>query len=214
MEYKKFSDEQLDRAKNADIISFLSGYYGLEFKRAGKYYQCKQHNSLVVYADRKGFVWNSRNISGGDAIDFLRKVEGKAFPEAVETIIGEGAAVIYTPAPKYKIADLRKVGEEQYGIKWEESLYVRNKGSEYGSKYGGCGYFPPVSTQDVAQGNGKALRQDCIDSFEYLKAQHPAEFPYVSFKIVVEDIGDKPYKYYGDGRIEYEHVYWIYLLYT
>ena len=102
MEFKKFSEEQLERAKNADIISFLSGYYGLEFKRAGKYYQCKQHNSLVVYEDRKGFVWNSRNISGGDTIDFLRKVEGKTFPEAVETIIGEGAAVTYTPAPKYK----------------------------------------------------------------------------------------------------------------
>ena len=71
MEYKKYSQEQLERAKNADIIAFLSAYMGLEFKRAGKYYQCKQHSSLVVYADRKGFVWNSQNISGGDTIDFL-----------------------------------------------------------------------------------------------------------------------------------------------
>ena len=55
MEYKQFSPEQLDRAKNADLIAFLSAYMGLEFKRAGKYYQCKQHSSLVVYADRKGF---------------------------------------------------------------------------------------------------------------------------------------------------------------
>ena len=102
MEYRKFSQEQLDKAKNADLIAFLSAYMGLEFKRAGKYYQCKQHSSLVVYADRKGFVWNSQNISGGDTIDFLRKVEGKSFPEAVETIIGESAAVTYTSAPKYK----------------------------------------------------------------------------------------------------------------
>ena len=102
MEYRKFSQEQLDKAKNADLIAFLSAYMGLEFKRAGKYYQCKQHSSLVVYADRKGFVWNSQNISGGDTIDFLRKVEGKSFPEAIETIIGESAAVSYTPAPKYK----------------------------------------------------------------------------------------------------------------
>ena len=53
MEYKKYSQKQLERAKNADIIAFLSAYMGLEFKRAGKYYQCKQHSSLVVYADRK-----------------------------------------------------------------------------------------------------------------------------------------------------------------
>ena len=47
-------------------------------------------------------MWNSQNISGGDTIDFLRKVEGKSFPEAVETIIGESAAMTYKPAPKYK----------------------------------------------------------------------------------------------------------------
>lgn len=102
MEYKKFTPEQKERAKNADLIAFLGAYMGFEFKKAGRYYQCKQHNSLIVYPDRKGFVWNSQNISGGDTIDFLRKVEGKSFPEAVETIIGETAAVTYKPAPTYK----------------------------------------------------------------------------------------------------------------
>ncbi len=102
MEYQKFSPEQLDRAKNADIIDFLRAYMDFEFKKRGRYYQCKQHSSLVIYSDRKGFVWNSQNISGGDTIDFLRKVEGKSFPDAIETIIGENAAVTYTPAPKYK----------------------------------------------------------------------------------------------------------------
>ena len=102
MEFRKFSQEQLDKAKNADLIAFLGAYMGLEFKRSGKYYQCKQHSSLVVYEDRKGFVWNSQNIAGGDTIDFLRKVERKSFPEAVETIIGESAAMTYQPAPKYK----------------------------------------------------------------------------------------------------------------
>ena len=34
MEYRKFSQEQPDKAKNADLIAFLSAYMGLEFKRA------------------------------------------------------------------------------------------------------------------------------------------------------------------------------------
>ena len=102
MEYKKFTDEQLDRAKNADIIAFLGAYNGWTFKKAGQYYQCDQHDSLLVYADRQGFVWNSRNISGGDTIDFLRKVEGKTFPEAVEAITGETAPVACHPAPIYR----------------------------------------------------------------------------------------------------------------
>ena len=84
MEHKIFTSEQKQRAKNADLIEFLKAYMGFEFKKAGRYYQCVQHNSLVVYPDRKGFVWNSRNISGGDTIDFVRKVEGKSYPEAIE----------------------------------------------------------------------------------------------------------------------------------
>ena len=102
MEYKKFTDEQLNRAKNADTVEFLKAYYGFDFRQAGRYYQCVQHDSLMIYGDRKGFVWNSRDISGGDAIDLLRKVEGKSFPEAVEAIIGETAAVSFKPAPKYR----------------------------------------------------------------------------------------------------------------
>ena len=84
MEHKIFTPEQKQRAKNADLIEFLKAYMGFEFKKAGHYYQCVQHNSLVVYPDRKGFVWNSRNISGGDTIDFVRKAEGKSYPEAIE----------------------------------------------------------------------------------------------------------------------------------
>ena len=33
MEYKKFSDKQLSRAKNADIIEFLKAYCGFDFKK-------------------------------------------------------------------------------------------------------------------------------------------------------------------------------------
>jgi hypothetical protein len=101
MEYKKFTPEQLERAKNADTVSFLSAYYGYDFKQIGNYYQCKQHDSLMIYTDRQGFVWNSQNISGGDTIDFLRKIEGMSFPEAIEAIIGESAVIEYTPAPDY-----------------------------------------------------------------------------------------------------------------
>lgn len=102
MEHKIYTPEQKERAKNTDLVSFLNDYKGWDFKKAGHYFQCLQHNSLIVYADRKGFVWNSRNISGGDTIDFLRKVEGKSYPEAIEVIIGEAAAVVCKPAPVYK----------------------------------------------------------------------------------------------------------------
>ena len=120
MEYKKFTPEQLDRAKNADIIAFLGVYMGFEFKASGKYYKCSQHNSLIIYPDRKRFVWNSRNISGSDTIDFLQNAEGKSFPEAVEIIV-ESAAT-YTPAPKYK-AETGRAAVEKYTSKYRERGY-------------------------------------------------------------------------------------------
>ena len=87
MEYKRFTDEERDKAKNTDMIDFLGKYMGFEFKKVGKYYRCRQHDSLVICPDRQGFSWNSRNISGSDAIDFLRNVENKSFREAMEIIL-------------------------------------------------------------------------------------------------------------------------------
>ena len=34
MEYKKYTSEQKERAKNADLIDFLSSYKGWDFKKA------------------------------------------------------------------------------------------------------------------------------------------------------------------------------------
>ena len=87
MEYKRFTDEERQKAKNTDMIAFLESYMSFEFKKVGKYYQCRQHDSLMIYPDRQGFSWNSRNISGSDAIDFLRNIEGKSFREAMEIIL-------------------------------------------------------------------------------------------------------------------------------
>ena len=107
MEHKIFTPEQKQRAKNADLIEFLKAYMGFEFKKAVHYYQCVQHNSLVVYPDRKGFVWNSRNISGGDTIDFVRKVEGKSYPD-VAYYVKTCKESLSWPIPRLKKFVLRK----------------------------------------------------------------------------------------------------------
>lgn len=83
----KISEEQLERARNTDLVDMLS-HYGYSFKKTGSYYQCREHDSLVVYPDRRGFVWNSREISGATAIDWLMKVENMNFPSAVAELTG------------------------------------------------------------------------------------------------------------------------------
>ena len=34
MEYKRFTDEERQKAKNTDMIAFLGNYMGFEFKRS------------------------------------------------------------------------------------------------------------------------------------------------------------------------------------
>lgn len=78
MEYVKFSSEEIEKARNIDIMDFLSRNYGFEFQKAGKDYRCKQHDSLNIFSDRHGWKWYSKDIGGANAIDFMMRIERKS----------------------------------------------------------------------------------------------------------------------------------------
>ena len=51
-------------------------------------------------------------------------------------VINSEYAAYYAPYDWDKIiSDLREVGEKEYGMIWEESLWVKNRGMDYGSKF-------------------------------------------------------------------------------
>lgn len=93
MAYEKYTQKQIEQARSTDIIDFLGRYKGLSFKRQGRYYRCTNEDSgsLVIYSDRKGFVWNSHDIAGSSVIDYLQKVDNMAFAEAMHALVGNGA---------------------------------------------------------------------------------------------------------------------------
>ncbi len=49
----------------------------------GNEYRCKEHSSLSVRSDRLTWYWHSKGIGGYGALDFLMKVEGVGFCEAM-----------------------------------------------------------------------------------------------------------------------------------
>ena len=117
------------------------------------------------------------------------------------------------------IADLRSVGEKQYGMIWEDSLWVKNRGQDYGSKYddewgyemvdghyhGNCQFYFPESTRDT--NNAKDFRNDCLYTFSNMEKdmkQDGDDLKGARFKIVIEDVSTK---YSGTE-------YWVYVLYT
>ena len=80
-----YTQEQIDRANQADLVSFLQSQ-GEQLTRAGNEYRWKRHDSLTV----RGNKWYRHSQSkGGAPIDFVMEFYGKSFTEAVEMLTGE-----------------------------------------------------------------------------------------------------------------------------
>ncbi|WP_368383582.1 toprim domain-containing protein, partial [[Clostridium] symbiosum] len=83
-----YTQEQIDRANQADIVSFLQSQ-GEQLTRAGNEYRWKRHDSLTV----RGNKWYRHSQSkGGAPVDFVMEFFGKSFTEAVELLTGEKGA--------------------------------------------------------------------------------------------------------------------------
>ena len=75
-----YTQEQIDRANQADLVSFLQGR-GEQLTHAGQEYRWKRHDSLTV----RGNKWYRHSQSkGGGPVDFVMEFFGKSFTEAVE----------------------------------------------------------------------------------------------------------------------------------
>ena len=90
----------VEQARNADMIAFLERHCGFTFNTRHGAYRCIQHPSLAIKSDRHTFFWHSKGIGGYGAIDFLMKIEGLPFREAMKAVKpGIGIAVT---VPMYK----------------------------------------------------------------------------------------------------------------
>ena len=59
----RLSDEQIQAARDMSTCEVISAITGFSFERAGSEWKCKEHNSLRVFKDGKGWIWYSQNIS-------------------------------------------------------------------------------------------------------------------------------------------------------
>ena len=90
------TQEQIAKAKQWDLLSYLQTYEPGELVKKHGEYRTKTHGSLVI---SKGlWCWNSQGIGGKTALDYLIHVRGMDFVAAVEAITG-GIAVPHTQTP-------------------------------------------------------------------------------------------------------------------
>ena len=81
--------EVVSKAKQMDLYTYLKTYEPQELVHFGESTYCtREHDSLKISNGK--WYWFSRGIVGRSALDYLIKVKGIPFMEAVEIIVGRG----------------------------------------------------------------------------------------------------------------------------
>ena len=82
--------EDILEAKKMDLLTFLRNYEPQELVHvSGDTYCTREHDSLRISNGK--WCWFSQGIGGRSALDYLIKVKGYSFIQAVETILGRAA---------------------------------------------------------------------------------------------------------------------------
>ena len=82
--------EEVSKAKQMDLYTYLKTYEPQELVHfGGSTYCTREHDSLKISNGK--WYWFSRGIGGRSALDYLIKVKGIPFTQAVEVIVGRGA---------------------------------------------------------------------------------------------------------------------------
>ena len=88
MAYKKYSEREIKRAAETDIVDMLR-QQGEELKAVGSEYEWKHGADRITI--RGGQWYNHYEQKGGNAIKFVQEFMGKNFKEAMEYLLGSTA---------------------------------------------------------------------------------------------------------------------------
>src|SRR5574344_321231 len=96
------SPEVVEQARQIDLLTYLQSCEPQELVRiSGNNYTTRTHDSLKISNGK--WMWWSQRIGGCNALDYLVKVKGCSFVEAVETLMGKAAVMpSVTVKPKQK----------------------------------------------------------------------------------------------------------------
>ena len=86
---KYYSEKQIKKAREIDLLTYLQTYEPTELVHIrGNTYCTREHDSLKISNGK--WMWWSRGFGGATALDYLIKVKGLNFTDAMK-ILTEGA---------------------------------------------------------------------------------------------------------------------------
>lgn len=98
-----YTEEQIKHAREIDLLTYLQTYEPTELIHIrGDTYCTREHDSLKISAKNGGWYWWSRGFGGYSALDYLTKVKGLPFIEAMR-ILSDGREI--TPISKAIIGE-------------------------------------------------------------------------------------------------------------
>ena len=111
-----FSKEDIERAREMDLFTYLTYYDPGNLKHvSGNVYSTVEHDSLIINNGK--WCWFSQGIGGRSALDYLIKVKGIPFLDAVERIIGNASE----PLPVVKLDPSPPKVFVMPAISWDDS---------------------------------------------------------------------------------------------
>lgn len=128
---KYIPPEEVAKARQMDLLTYLQNYEPTNLVRIkDNVYSTKEHDSLKI----SNGMWNwwSQGIGGKSALDYLIKVRGMDFQQAVETIIGDVS--LKAPVPVKVYAEEKKIVAipERNATGERAKTYLMNRGIDEG----------------------------------------------------------------------------------
>ena len=100
MPYIKFSDEEIERAGQVDLVDLLKSQ-GEDLKKEGSWYRWYDGDQKVSI--KGNIFYHQYEHKRGNAIDFVRRFMNKSFADAVNYLLdGKGGETIYTKPRVYQ----------------------------------------------------------------------------------------------------------------
>ena len=101
-QYVNFSTDTIEQARQMDLLTYLRIYEPDNLVRVTTNVYCtREHDSLKISNGK--WYWWSRGFGGVSALDYLMKVRGIGFIEAVQHLTGEGMTTTPVPQAEQKI---------------------------------------------------------------------------------------------------------------
>ena len=164
--------EQIEQAREYDLLSYLQAYEPDNLKKLGSRTYCtKEHDSLKISNGK--WHWFSRHIGGKGALDYLIKVRGFSFPEAVTALTNRSSVERFIPTEIREMprelevpelhSDIQRVKRYLMGRDIDERLidYCHKQGMLFeDAKYHNCVFLGKDETGKPKYG---ALRSTVTD---------------------------------------------------